>query len=185
MSEGKGFTVADIPGLIDGASDGVGLGHDFLRHVDRCRLLLHVVDISCFEGNDPVNDIITINSELEKYSTELSKRPQIIVANKCDAIDESKFDKEKFESFCNDNGYEFLYLSAITGENLEKLIKITSDKLDTLPEIITYEADYVEEEYSSEKIRETEIRNENGVFIVEGEWLYRVMGSVNFDDVNL
>ena len=88
VSAENGFVAADIPGLIEGASDGAGLGHDFLRHTDRCRLLLHVVDISCFEGRDPIEDIRIINRELERYSPELALRPQIILANKCDALDE-------------------------------------------------------------------------------------------------
>lgn len=180
--EGKGFTAADIPGLIEGASDGAGLGHDFLRHVDRCRLLLHVVDVSCFEGNNPVDDIILINSELKKYSEELSSRPQIIVANKCDSIDEETFDRNAFEAFVKENGWDLIYVSAVTGENIDEMIRKTADKLAELPEIVKYEATYVPKEFSEEDYRETIIRNVNGVYEVEGDWLYKVMGSVNFDD---
>ena len=105
---GQGFVVADIPGLIDGAAEGAGLGHDFLRHVDRCRLLLHVVDISCFEGRNPIEDVRNINHELEKYSPALASRPQIIIANKCDALDESVVDTKAFEEFVDANGWEML-----------------------------------------------------------------------------
>ena len=95
----SGFVAADIPGLIEGASDGAGLGHAFLRHVDRCRLLLHVVDISCFEGRNPIDDIITINRELERYSPELATRPQMIIANKVDSLDEELVDIKRFEEY--------------------------------------------------------------------------------------
>ncbi len=180
--EGSGFTAADIPGLIEGASQGLGLGHDFLRHVDRCRLLLHVVDVSCFEGNDPIDDIKLINNELKEYSEELSNRPQIVVANKCDSIDEEKFDKEAFEKFVKDNGWELIYVSAVTGENIDQMVRMTAECLKDLPDIIKYEADYTQPEFSEEDYRQTIIKNVNGVYVVEGDWLYKVMGSVNFDD---
>ncbi len=182
ISEGKGFTVADIPGLIEGASDGAGLGHDFLRHVDRCRMLLHVVDISCFEGRNPVEDIELINNELVKYSDELAARPQIIIANKCDSLDEDLFSKSDFEEYVRSNGWELIYVSAVTGENIDKLIKKASEKLNELPPIIRYEAEYVPEMYSDENVRETIINNVNGTYYIEGDWLYKVMGSINFDD---
>ena len=111
----SGFVAADIPGLIEGAADGAGLGYEFLRHVDRCRLLLHVVDISCFEGRDPIEDVKMINTELERYSPELATRPQIILANKCDALEGSDVDTEAFESFVAENGWEMMYVSAATG----------------------------------------------------------------------
>lgn len=182
ISEGKGFTVADIPGLIEGASEGAGLGHDFLRHVDRCRMILHVVDISCFEGRNPVDDIELINSELEKYSEELAERPQIIIANKCDSLDEKLFSKEAFENYVKSKGWDLIYVSAITGENIDILVRKAAEKLKELPPIIRYEADYVPEEYSLESVRETIIKNINGTYYIEGDWLYKVMGSINFDD---
>ena len=182
ISEGNGFTVADIPGLIEGASEGAGLGHDFLRHVDRCRMILHVVDISCFEGRNPVDDIELINSELEKYSEELAERPQIIIANKCDSLDENLFSKEAFENYVKSKGWDLIYVSAITGENIDILVRKAAEKLKELPPIIRYEADYVPEEYSLESVRETIINNINGTYYIEGDWLYKVMGSINFDD---
>ena len=108
ISEGSSFVMADIPGLIEGAGEGVGLGHEFLRHVERCRLLLHVVDISCFEGRNPIDDIELINNELSQYSEELADRPQIIVANKCDSLDEELFSKSEFENYvklCRNQGF--------------------------------------------------------------------------------
>lgn len=182
ISEGLGFTVADIPGLIEGASEGAGLGHDFLRHVDRCRMILHVVDISCFEGRNPVEDIQLINNELEKYSPELASRPQIIIANKCDSLDEELFSKENFENYIKSQGWDLIYVSAITGENIDDLVNKAAEKLRELPPIIKYEADYVPEEYSAESVRETIIKNVNGTYYIEGDWLYKVMGSINFDD---
>ena len=114
--EDSGFVAADIPGLIEGAAEGAGLGHEFLRHIERCRLLLHVVDISGSEGRDPVEDIKTINRELAGYSPELAERPQIIVANKSDLIDRNLADLSGFEAYVAGEGYELIYISAATGE---------------------------------------------------------------------
>ena len=175
-----GFVAADIPGLIEGASEGAGLGHDFLRHVDRCRLLLHVVDISCYEGRDPIDDIKTINQELLRYSPALAERPQIIVANKCDILDEELFDVAEFEEFVRENDWELLYVSAATGEGLREMIELVYDRLQSLPPILTYEAEAVQEEEVVGK--QTDIRREGGKFIVEGQWIFNLMNQVNFDD---
>ena len=185
--EGGGFVAADIPGLIDGAADGAGLGHDFLRHVDRCRLLLHVVDISCFEGRNPIEDVKNINSELEKYSPELASRPQIIVANKCDALDENVVDVEAFEAFVDENGWEMLYVSAATGEGIKDMIFRVSERLKLLPPITVYESEVAEgEAFLSDLpgagVKDTVIRQENRTFYVEGDWIYNLMGRINFDD---
>ena len=178
----EGFVVADIPGLIEGAAEGAGLGHAFLRHVDRCRLLLHVVDISCFEGRDPVEDVKLINTELEKYSPELAKRPQIIIANKCDSLDREVVDVEAFESFVKENGWELLYVSAATGENLDEMVKLAAERLKELPPITVYETEITPEEEYASKGKETVIKREGGIFIVEGDWLFNLMGQINFDD---
>ena len=178
----SGFVAADIPGLIEGASEGLGLGHAFLRHVDRCRLLLHVVDISCFEGRDPVDDIIMINTELLKYSPELADRPQIIVANKCDALDRELVDVKAFEEYVRDIGCELIYVSAATGENLDELVRLCAKRLEELPPMLVYESEYTEEEAYVESAKETVIRRENDTFYVEGDWLYNLMGQINFDD---
>ena len=178
----RGFVAADIPGLIEGAADGAGLGHSFLRHVDRCRLLLHVVDISAFEGRDPVDDIITINRELERYSPELATRPQIIIANKVDSLDREVVDVEKFENFVKENGYEMMYISAYTGENLDEMIKMVEKRLQTLPPVMVYEREYDESDAFVSSGKSTEIRREGNKFVVEGEWLYNLMGQINFSN---
>ena len=182
VGEGAGFVAADIPGLIDGAADGAGLGHDFLRHVDRCRLLLHVVDISCFEGRDPVEDVKNINSELEKYSPELAKRPQIIIANKVDSLDEELVDVKAFEQFVDDNEWEMIYVSAVTGEGIQDMIWRVSERLKMLPPITVYESEEEGEIVTVKDEKDITIRRENDTFFVEGEWIYNVMGRINFDD---
>jgi len=185
--EGAGFVAADIPGLIDGAAEGAGLGHDFLRHIDRCRLLLHVVDISCFEGRDPIEDVKAINSELAKYSPELATRPQIIIANKCDALDEDLVDIKAFEAFVDENEWEMMYVSAATGEGIKDMIHRVADRLKLLPPITVYESEVAEgEAYLSDLpgagVQETSIRQENRTFYVEGDWIYNLMGRINFSD---
>ena len=178
----SGFVAADIPGLIEGASEGLGLGHAFLRHVDRCRLLLHVVDISCFEGRDPIDDIIMINTELLRYSPDLAERPQIIVANKCDALDRDVVDIDAFEAYVKDIGCELMYVSAATGEGLDELVARCSQMLSELPPMLVYEKEYSPEDEFVERSKETTIRREGKVFYVEGDWLYNLMGQINFSD---
>ncbi|MBR5516220.1 MAG: GTPase ObgE [Clostridia bacterium] len=182
VRENDGFIAADIPGLIEGASEGAGLGHEFLRHVERCRLLIHVVDISGMCGNDPIDDIELINNELVNYSEALADRPQIICANKADMIDEELVDIEEFEEYVRENGWELIYVSAVTRENIDKLVSMVWDRLALLPPTQVFESTYVEPEILDDGNRDVEIRNENGVYIVEADWLYKVMGSVNFDD---
>ena len=178
----SGFVAADIPGLIEGAADGAGLGHAFLRHIDRCRLLWHVVDISCFEGRDPIEDIVKINTELERYSPELAQRKQIVVANKVDTLDPDIVDIKSFESYVKENGWVLMYVSAATGEGLSELISYTADELRELPPMTIYEAEYAPEDAYVGGAKETTIRRENGMFIVEGEWLFNLMGQINFSD---
>ncbi len=177
-----GFVAADIPGLIEGAADGAGLGHAFLRHIDRCRLLLHVVDISCFEGRDPVEDIQTINHELARYSPELATRPQIVLANKCDALDPELVDVKAFEAYVKENGWTLLYVSAVTGEGLEEMVTLVSKRLKELPPMKIYEEEYTPEDAYVGGGKETTIRRENDTFYVEGQWLFNLMGQINFDD---
>ena len=180
--EGRGFVAADIPGLIEGAADGAGLGHEFLRHVDRCRLLLHVVDIARTEERDPIEDIKKINSELERYSPELASRPQMIVANKCDILDPEITDIEAFEKFVAENGWELIYISAATGENMKQLVRKVSERLADLPPVKIYDSEDVPKEITVDEERKTVITRENNKFYVEGEWLYNLMGQINFDD---
>lgn len=181
VDEDRGFVAADIPGLIEGAAEGVGLGHSFLRHIDRCRLFIHVVDVSGINGNNPSEDIQIINNELELYDASLLKRPQIIAANKYDALPDDK-SLSDFEKFIDENGYELIYISAATRYNVDKLVYLVSDKLSLLPPITTYEPDYVDDKIIDRDDRSVEIRNENGIYIVEGDWLLKLMGSVNMDD---
>ena len=178
----SGFVAADIPGLIEGAADGAGLGHAFLRHVDRCRLLLHVVDISCFEGRDPVDDIKLINRELERYSAELALRPQIIVANKSDMLEGAEVDIKAFESFVAESGWELMYVSAATGDGLEELIALVAERLEKLPPLKIYDSEVMAEEEFVANAKETIIKRFNDTYIVEGDWLYNLMGQINFSD---
>ena len=178
----SGFVAADIPGLIEGAADGAGLGHAFLRHVDRCRLLLHVVDVAGVEYRDPIEDIKTINAELEKYSPELATRPQIIVANKCDMLPGSEVDVQAFELFVDENGWELFYVSAVTGEGLDELVHAVGERLKLLPPVLVYESEVVRETEAAPTAEDIVIRREDGKYIVEGDFIYNIMGRINFDN---
>ena len=184
MGEGRGFLAADIPGLIEGASEGQGLGHDFLRHVDRCRLLLHVVDIAGTDGRDPVEDIEKINYELSQYSEELSRRPQIIVANKIDSVLEEEEIYINFKNYVESRGLPVVYVSAVTGEGLEELVRVATEKLKDLPPLTVYESQISEEEEAATSFGsiETTVKNVNGKYVVEGDWLFNFMGQINFSD---
>ena len=177
-----GFVAADIPGLIEGAADGAGLGHAFLRHVDRCRLLLHVVDVAAVEYREPIEDIKTINRELARYSPELATLPQIIVANKCDMLESSPTDVEAFEQFVDENSWELFYVSAVTGEGLDDLIHAVGERLQLLPPITVYESEVVKTEAVAATADDIVIRREDGKFIVEGDFIYNIMGRINFDN---
>ena len=182
--EGKGFLAADIPGLIEGASEGQGLGHAFLRHVDRCRLLLHVVDISAADGRDPLEDIDTIDAELEKYSPELSLRPQIVVANKIDSILEDEPIIEEMKNYCEQLGRPLVFVSAVSGDGLDALVALAAKTLATLPPLTVYESEVTEEESIASTFgkKETVVEKRDGIYYVEGDWLYNLMGQVNFED---
>lgn len=182
VGDGKGFVAADIPGLIEGASEGLGLGHDFLRHVDRCRLLIHVVDISQSEGRNAIEDIRMINAELEKYNPELAARPQIIAANKGDILNRTQVDIDAFEKFVSDSGYTLVYISAASGEGVKELCRKAYDMLALLPPLTIYEPEYEEEIKEQGKPDDITVKKEKDVFIVEGEWLRWLMSSINFDD---
>lgn len=179
QDEGRGFVMADIPGLIEGASDGAGLGHEFLRHIDRCRLLIHVLDMSGSEGRNPIDDLDKINSELINYSEALIDRPQIIAANKCDIGVDEELKKELVE-YCESMDYPVVFISAATGEGINELIHLTTRKLADLPPVKVYEPEYVPEiKTVDDKI---EIRKEDGIYYVESERLFNVVNSVNYDD---
>ena len=185
VRDGHGFVMADIPGLIEGASEGLGLGHAFLRHIERCRLLVQVVDISCIEGRDPVEDLKTIDEELSKFSQELSTRPRIIVANKVDSLDREAVDVPAFEEYVKSRGWDLMYISAYTGENTEELVAKIDKMLEELPPLTIYEADYSPEDAilsDGEDHAVTITKDDKGTFVVEGEWLYNLVGQVNFED---
>ncbi|MDD6488846.1 MAG: GTPase ObgE [Clostridia bacterium] len=181
MGEESSFVMADIPGLIEGAGEGVGLGHQFLRHVERCRLLVHIVDVSGSEGRDPKQDFRTINEELKKFNPELAKRPMIVAGNKCDLTDDETV--EDFRKFIEEQGYEFFPIMAAIAYEVEPLLKCIQEKLSKLPPIVRYEAEPVpvlsENEIGKQEVK---ITNNDGVFFVEGEWLYRFLRTINFDD---
>lgn len=177
----KDFVVADIPGLIEGASEGLGLGHDFLRHIDRCRLILHIFDISASERPDPLDDIKKINAELKKYSPKLASRPQILVGNKIDA----GYDADvlaRVKRYAARRGQKLFLMSGLTGEGIKELMQYTAALLETLPPLTVYENEVFEVEETDYSDRSVEIKREGGVFHVEGEWIKRVCGGVNFDD---
>ena len=181
VEEGKSFVMADIPGLIEGASEGAGLGHEFLRHVERCRLVLHVVDVSGIEGRDPVEDFKTIQQELERFNPELAARPQIVAANKCDLADPEQV--ERFCGFVREQGYEVYPVSAAAHTGLEPLIYAVSRLLDTLPPIRRYEVEALPQADLSHLSRNVfDIRLEEGVYVVEAGWLKPALGLVNLED---
>jgi len=180
IGEGSSFVMADIPGLIEGAGEGIGLGHEFLRHVERCRMLLHVIDVSGSEGRDPIDDFNKINHELEVFSSELAKQPQIVVGNKCDLIDEAEVKRlaEHFENL----GYKFFPIMAAIAEGTDELINTVAAELTKLPPILKYEAE-PKPEMEIKLKKDFTIRVDNGIFYVENcDWLDDVMNRVDPDD---
>ena len=176
------YVLADIPGLIEGASDGEGLGHQFLRHIERCRLLVNVVDASGIEGRDPVEDILVINEELLKYSPELATRPRIIAANKIDMMSDEN--KEKLEKYAKDNDIPIVFMCAGIGEGTDELKELISVKLRDLPPLKIYEADFEVEEETTIDLESEEItvNNVNGTYFVEAPRIVKVIESINFND---
>ncbi|MEF9975938.1 MAG: GTPase ObgE [Oscillospiraceae bacterium] len=175
------FVAADIPGLIEGAAEGVGLGHDFLRHVERCRLLLHVVDVSGSEGREPKEDFVLINNELKGFSEELSHREQIVLGNKCDIATEEQI--ADFKAFVEDQGLTFLPVSAATRQGLDPLPGLVFNRLSKLPPPVKYEVDYVRPEPQQNEARLfTATKIADGEFSVEAPWLERILESSDVDD---
>ncbi|MBQ8075612.1 MAG: GTPase ObgE [Oscillospiraceae bacterium] len=183
VDEGRSFVMADIPGLIEGASEGAGLGHDFLRHVDRCRLLVHVVDVSGSEGRDPVEDFDKINAELKEYSEELSTRMQIVVGNKADLLSEEEQENiHRLKEHAEALGYRFFVMSAATHSGVEALVKECADALSTIPLPKAYEADYVAPEPEIGSADDVVIQHFDELWTVEGPWMQRLCATVNFSD---
>lgn len=181
---GESFVIADIPGIIEGAADGVGLGHDFLRHVERTKVLVHIVDISGIEGRDPIDDFEKINEELRLYNEKLASRPQIVVANKSDLLfDETIY--ENFKKTMEEKGYEVFKMSAVTRDGVDQVIDKVSQLLNEVEdvELVSQEEMYRPElDVDDEGGLKVEI-DEDGIYVVTGKELRRIMYSVNFDDM--
>lgn len=183
LGGGMSFVLADIPGIIEGASEGVGLGHEFLRHIERTRLLIHVVDVSMIEGRNPIEDFDIINSELVKYDLELEKRPQIIAANKTDIIQ----DETVYRGFVDEmkkRGYTVFEISAATGAGVQELMKYACAELAKLPPVKVFEPEISLDEPVTINPDDAgfEITKEDGIYVVSGSWIEAVGGSVNFSD---
>ena len=179
--EGCSFVIADIPGLIEGASEGIGLGHAFLRHVDRCRMLIHIVDVAGSEGRDPKEDFEKINLELHRFNPELSERPQIVVGNKIDlATDEQR---EEFRKYIEEQGYTYLEMCAPITEGTKEVIDATIEMLSKLPPVKQYEREEIPlETFLSKQNTGFEITVEDDVYIVEAPWLIRIICHTDLDD---
>ena len=182
LEEGVSFVMADIPGIIEGAAQGAGLGHDFLRHIDRCRLLIHVVDVSGCEGRDPVEDFEAINEELKQYGEHLATRPMVVAGNKAD-IAEDRSLLEALKAHVEAKGLPFFELSAATHQGVDALMKYTAQRLQDLPPIQVFEPDYVPAPPKVDTSGEVTIEKVDDVWMVDGPWLQRLMANVNFGDV--
>jgi GTP-binding protein len=180
MGLNESFAMADIPGLIEGAHEGVGLGHDFLKHVERTRMLIHVVDVSGLEGRDPMEDFHIINEELKKYNEELSKRPQIVAANKIDVADKNNVDN--FIKQLEDLGYKVFPISAATGTGIKELMNHVHEQVKALPEPVVYESEISEVIYKVEDEEPFTVEIEDDVFVVKGPWLDHLLRGINFAD---
>ncbi len=182
ISEGKSFVMADIPGLIEGASEGIGLGHEFLRHVERCRLILHVVDVSGSEDRDPIEDFEIINRELANFSEDLANAKQIVAANKCDMATQEQV--ERFKNYITEQGIAYFAISAATTMGTKDLVNYTYSELEKLPPVKVYEPDPVPVWNPVElaETREFDVTEEDGVYFVEAEWLEGILRMVNMDD---
>ncbi|MFQ6870218.1 GTPase ObgE [Romboutsia timonensis] len=180
---GESFVLADIPGLIEGAAEGVGLGHDFLRHVERTKVLIHIVDISGLEGRDALDDFDKINGELKLYNEKLATRPQVVVANKMDILeDESIFDE--FKNELEGRGYKVFKMSAATRQGVDDVIAYVSELLREAEEIeLVSEEEMFRPELDEVQDEGLQIDIEDGVYVVTGKSLRRIMYSVNFDDM--
>ena len=182
VDEGVSFVMADIPGIIEGAAEGAGLGHDFLRHIDRCRLLVHVVDVSGSEGRDPVTDFDAICAELHDYSVDLSNRPMIVAANKTDLLPPDSDNLERLKAHCDELGIELYEISAGTTHGTRNLMRVVAEKLRTLPPVTIYEPEYVAPVIEAGDPSELEIEHFGSTWLITGTWLERLIMDINFDD---
>ena len=180
LSDHRSFVMADIPGLIEGASEGVGLGHDFLRHIERTKILVHVLDVSGMEGRDPIEDYEKINEELRKYSEKLSRKKQIIAANKIDMLGDSD-NLERLKAYMDERGQEVYPICAMTGEGLEVLLERLWDLLETYveePEEIAEEVVYKAQDKPDFEVK----RADDGAFVITGPRIENLVAMTNFDD---
>ena len=182
VDEGVSFVMADIPGIIEGAAEGAGLGHDFLRHIDRCRLLVHVVDVSGSESRDPVVDFDAICAELHDYSVDLSNRPMIVAANKTDLLMPDSDNLERLKARCDELGIELYEISAGTTQGARNLMRVVAEKLRTLPPVTIYEPEYVAPVIEAGDPNELEIEHYGSTWLITGTWLERLIMDINFDD---
>lgn len=183
IEEGKSFVMADIPGLIEGASEGVGLGHEFLRHVERCRLIVHVIDVSGSEGRDPIEDFKAINHELENFSMELAEAPQIVAANKSDMATHEQV--ERLRNYVEDQGLLFYEISAATTKGTKELMYGVWERLSVLPPVKQFEAQPLTQEELDDKLiskKDFRVTVEDGVYFVEADWLLDILRTANMDD---
>ena len=183
IEEGKSFVMADIPGLIEGASEGVGLGHEFLRHVERCRLIVHVIDVSGSEGRDPIEDFKAINHELENFSMELAEAPQIVAANKSDMATPEQV--ERLRNYVEDHGLLFYEISAATTKGTKELMYGVWERLSVLPPVKQFEAQPLTQEELDDKLiskKDFRVTVEDGVYFVEADWLLDILRTANMDD---
>ena len=182
VEEGVSFVMADIPGIIEGAAEGAGLGHDFLRHIDRCRLLVHVVDVSGSEGRDPVEDFNAICDELHNYSVDLSNRPMIVAANKTDLLDPESDNLQRLRTVVEAAGCELYEISAGTTQGTRQLMRVVAQKLSTLPPVTIYEPEYVAPVAEVGDPNALEIEHLGNTWVITGTWLERMVQNINFDD---
>ena len=182
VDEGVSFVMADIPGIIEGAAEGAGLGHDFLRHIDRCRLLVHVVDVSGSEARDPVEDFDAICEELKNYSVDLSSRPMIVAANKTDLLMPESDNLERLRRRVEEAGCELYEISAGTTQGTRNLMRVVAEKLRTLPPVTIYEPEYVPAVATAGSPEELEIEHYGSTWLVTGRWLENLIMDINFDD---
>ena len=182
VDEGVSFVMADIPGIIEGAAEGAGLGHDFLRHIDRCRLLVHMIDVSGSEDRDPIADFDAICAELENYSVDLSDRPMIVAANKIDLLDPESDNLERLRKHVEAAGCEFYEISAGTTQGTKTLMRVVAQRLQDLPPVTIYEPEYVELIEAPVDPKEFDIEHYGNTWLVTGRWLERLIENINFDD---
>ena len=163
-------------------ADGVGLGHDFLRHIDRCRLLVHIVDVSGSEDRDPVDDFEKINEELRQYSPDLAARPMIVAANKADLLPPDSDNLERLKAYVEAQGYEFYVISAATTQGTRELMKTIAGKLAALPPVTIYEPEYVKPLAEAGDANDLRIERYDDLWVVSGQWLQKLLNDINFDD---